>query len=191
MAPILLPDRNHHVLVGVLSRTLCSFPGEAGAQDGMAAREVLPGVTESALAHVFAPITNQLRNVDARFVGRKAVEQHSLLERRERIRDWVRLPVDFHSVQRTISSRTALLLPDPFRWWTQSSASIVSARPATVGRAKSSRNGTSTPEAIRKPDIRRAAISEWPPRSKKLSETPKSERLSTLRKMASTVSSVG
>src|ERR1051325_1424464 len=53
-------------------------------------------------------------------------------------------------------------------------ASMASARAATVGRSKSTRSGRSRPVPVRNCNMSRAAMSEWPPRSKKLSNTPKS-----------------
>src|SRR2546425_2521431 len=70
-------------------------------------------------------------------------------------------------------------------------ASIASASPATVGRSKRWRSGRSSAEAIRSFAMSRAAMSEWPPKSKKLSNTPKSVRSSTSRNMPRTISSLG
>src|SRR2546421_1905664 len=70
-------------------------------------------------------------------------------------------------------------------------ASMASASCATLGRSNRLRSGRSTPDAARSCEVSRAAMREWPPRSKKLSSTPKSVRSRTAEKTPITVSSAG
>src|SRR5690349_5083900 len=74
---------------------------------------------------------------------------------------------------------------------TTASVSIASARPAAVCRSNRRPRGTSLPDAPRRRITSRAAMSESPPRSKKLSSTPASGRRRTSRKISSTMASVG
>src|SRR4029077_20195578 len=74
---------------------------------------------------------------------------------------------------------------------THVNASTPSASAATVGRSNRLRSSRSTPAWARSWETSRAAMSELPPRSKKLSNTPKSTRPTTPRNAASTISSVG
>src|SRR3989441_1655497 len=70
-------------------------------------------------------------------------------------------------------------------------ASIASASAATVGRSKRVRSGRSSPVAVRSFAMSRAAMSEWPPRSKKLSNTENVVGSSTARNALITIASVG
>src|SRR6266480_1696106 len=91
----------------------------------------------------------------------------------------------------SISSRLAKPPAGVSRRAAHTSASTAWASAATVGRSNSTRSGRSTPDAARSCDMSRAAMSEWPPRSKKLSPTPKSARSRTWRNTPITNSSVG
>src|SRR2546428_242324 len=70
-------------------------------------------------------------------------------------------------------------------------ASIASASAATVGRSKRVRSGRSSPVAVRSFAMSRAAMSEWPPRSKKLSNTENVVGSSTAPNALITIASVG
>src|SRR5439155_9125980 len=93
-----------------------------------------------------------------------------------------------HNSISTLLSATAGCCPERA---THARASMASASAETVGRSKRTRSGKSRPEAARNCNMSRAAMSEWPPRSKKLSNTPKSVRPSTPRNTLATISSLG
>src|SRR2546428_12960129 len=60
MAPVLMADRDQHVLMHLLTRALQAFPGETGPQDRVAFGYVLPCLAGKAFVDFLAPLTDQL-----------------------------------------------------------------------------------------------------------------------------------
>ncbi|MCY1509140.1 hypothetical protein D9M68_434720 [compost metagenome] len=84
LAPVLFFPGQRQLAVDQLQRRLQPFPGEAGAQDGMADDQAFPGGAQ-ALRVEIVEVEGQLVDVDAVLLGIQAVIEQALLHRRQRV----------------------------------------------------------------------------------------------------------
>ena len=73
------PQGHLHLAVDHLDGLLQPFPGEAGAQDGVALDHPLPGLAEGVQVQVSLQGALEQLHVDAGFRRQQAVEEHALL----------------------------------------------------------------------------------------------------------------